>query len=297
MRTLGMVARRHKGNIKKAVASWDKLRSGFGASSGAAAGKMLVNRTAGKDTPSAKGNYWLERADPLHQSWGHQGTDLFDEWYRSESTKSFWEWLDANGKGNFPGVQYLAPDERWRHWVVFSNDRKLWSYDAGSADFARFSTRAHSTAFSGAGFAIYVCSPGGTFYTGSHKVSEFHHSSFLAGGRVMGAGEWVVSNGVILLMTHKTGHYQASPRNLLDTLHQLKQRTSIDRTIVAVTDYATNTTVHVNANDWIKANGNTAACARVQNIDPVKQARLRCSHGIDWDNAQNNVYVGDQPVG
>lgn len=73
-----------------------------------------------------------------------------------------------------------------------------------------FTTENMSTVHSGKGYAIWVA--GGnpvTFYAGNHVKGQFHHSSFLAGEPVVCGGEMVARAGKILLMTGKTGHYQA----------------------------------------------------------------------------------------
>ena len=51
--------------------------------------------------------------------------------------------------------------------------------------------------FEGSGFAIYVLDADGAMYADRHKVSLFHHSSFLGGGDVTGAGELRVEGGTL----------------------------------------------------------------------------------------------------
>jgi hypothetical protein len=46
-----------------------------------------------------------------------------------------------------------------------------------------------------------------TFYTHVCKVNRFHHSSFVAGGDVDGAGEWLIEEGVLKAITAISGHY------------------------------------------------------------------------------------------
>ncbi len=77
------------------------------------------------------------------------------------------------------------------------------------------------TVFSGVGWGIWVLSPGGEFYTASHKKGEFHHSSFLSGEPVKAAGEWLVKDGRIELITGKTGHYKCNIDALIFALRQL----------------------------------------------------------------------------
>ncbi|TLD72589.1 hypothetical protein FEM03_00495 [Phragmitibacter flavus] len=70
-----------------------------------------------------------------------------------------------------------------------------------------FDTQNHSTAFSGKGWAIYVVSPDGEIFAGTHKVSLFHHSSFLSAADVAGAGEIKVDKGILIAISNKSGHY------------------------------------------------------------------------------------------
>jgi hypothetical protein len=64
---------------------------------------------------------------------------------------------------------------------------------------------------SGDDIAIFVMGLDGKIYIGSHELGIFHHSSFLAGGPVAAAGEIVIKDGVILLITAKSGHYRPNP--------------------------------------------------------------------------------------
>ncbi|WP_218581945.1 hypothetical protein, partial [Nocardia cyriacigeorgica] len=45
-----------------------------------------------------------------------------------------------------------------------------------------------------------------------HAPGQFHHSSFLAGGPVAGAGELEVIDGVLQLVTDSSGHYRPPQR-------------------------------------------------------------------------------------
>lgn len=67
---------------------------------------------------------------------------------------------------------------------------------------------------------IWVCArcDGGEAAFLSHvcKRDRFHHSSFLSGGTLVGAGQWVVQDGKLLRISGQSGHY-------LPTLDQLQQ--------------------------------------------------------------------------
>ncbi len=66
---------------------------------------------------------------------------------------------------------------------------------------------------------IWVCSleEGQTkpsFYSHIGKIERFHHSSFKAGGGVIGAGEWIVQKGKLLKISGNSGHYQPTINHL-----------------------------------------------------------------------------------
>jgi hypothetical protein len=84
-----------------------------------------------------------------------------------------------------------------------------------------FDTSDMSTMFSGKEWAIYVMSPDGKIYAASHRVSAFHHSSFLAGADVAGAGEMKVDKGRLIAISNKSGHYRPKVINLVQTIEGL----------------------------------------------------------------------------
>ncbi len=65
---------------------------------------------------------------------------------------------------------------------------------------------------------IWVCVPEGddaVFYSHVGKIHRFHHSSFVSGGDVLGAGEWVVEDGKLRTVAAVSGHYQPTLTSLL----------------------------------------------------------------------------------
>jgi hypothetical protein len=85
-----------------------------------------------------------------------------------------------------------------------------------------YDTSAMYSKFKGDGFAIYVMGKDGRFYSTSHKIGLFHHSSFLGGGDVAGAGEIKVVGGTVQYITNKSGHYWPGDVELAQTLHALQ---------------------------------------------------------------------------
>ena len=296
----GMTGEKELSNITRARAAWGSAKRIF-APSTHSHGKTNTLQHYGKHGAVAtqKQNYWLEGLDPKHRSWGHEGAGLFDRWLADvASPLGFFAWLEANNFGmGIPEVQYLAPDQRWKYMCVFGDDKVMYRHilgarGTGAIPLERFTTWGMSTAHSGANFAIWACSPGGIFYTNTHKVSEFHHSTFLAGGRVLAAGEWVVAAGKLLLISHKTGHHAASPQNLLAAVRLLSTRLDLSRTVVQIVDFATHRTLYITATEFLSSNGNFSACAECTDFSGLKLdmkllAQNRCNLHQDWDLKTN----------
>jgi hypothetical protein len=112
-------------------------------------------------------------------------------------------------------VKYCNPTERDSYKLTLGNNIR-------KADGGAFSTAGMSTAFSGPGWAIYIIDFDQNFYSNSHVINAFHHSSFLAGAPVLAAGELAVESGRIVALTNKTGHYKAGALELASTLRILE---------------------------------------------------------------------------
>jgi len=117
--------------------------------------------------------------------------------------------------GNKTQVKYLGTDEARDEFELKVGG----SVTQGGQP---YDTSAMYSKFKGDGFAIYVMGQDGRFYSTSHKIGLFHHSSFLGGGAVAGAGEIKVVGGTIQYITNKSGHYWPGDRELTQTLHALE---------------------------------------------------------------------------
>jgi hypothetical protein len=84
-------------------------------------------------------------------------------------------------------------------------------------------TGAMSSKFAGPGYGIFVLSPLGRLYVGQAKMGVIHHSSFLAGRDVAGAGEMKIVNGQLKEITNKSGHYEPDYDHLRQTLKRLRR--------------------------------------------------------------------------
>lgn len=226
----------------------DPKYSGFTPSYSAKASWGLLQRAvntriiAGMNNGSAKAltkAYHLEALDPKHRfadflAVMHQEFKMQTDESTASKLSLFFIWLDEIcrlspdavrvklGGGpnteNFirAGVAYLNGIQRKSYLLEVNGGRLIQNGKI-------FSTKTHSTAHSGSGWAIFVASPDGDFYAGSHVVSQFHHSSFLAGKPVLAAGEIIVENGYLKLITAKSGHYQPTKEQFFNGLKALER--------------------------------------------------------------------------
>jgi hypothetical protein len=127
------------------------------------------------------------------------------------------------------GVAYKEGEQERKPYALTFNRGKV--YQEGKP----FDTKGCVTAHSGKGWAIYVASPHGRWYAGSHRVGAFHHSSFLGGRPVLSAGELQAANGTVTLLTAKSGHYQPTMEQFVAGLKSLRRAgVSLDQCQVEV---------------------------------------------------------------
>lgn len=191
------------------------------------------------------GEYWQEALNAEHygptiterlkRDWLRSNTDLtFTQWMESaEGTKAlekvkdlirsqpqFWDG-DAMERHpqtnalvhkvdlNKAKVAYLTEEERMAYKVGFQkSENGMVLLDAkGSPKIGRL---------------VFVMDSNGNVYSGKHLPDQFHHSSFLSAGAVIGAGEFITdAQGVIIEITNKSGHYKPGKENMLDVLKSL----------------------------------------------------------------------------
>ncbi|SDC78932.1 hypothetical protein SAMN05192589_103228 [Paracidovorax valerianellae] len=118
-------------------------------------------------------------------------------------------------------VTYLNAEQRQQYKLTVK-DGKIFD-----AEGKPFDTRNGKTACfgGGAGKAIFVMDHDGNLYASNyHAPGKFHHSSFLAGQPVAGAGEITVHNGEIQSLTRNSGHYRPSAAQLEQVAHSLSSQ-------------------------------------------------------------------------
>ena len=235
-------AQRKDARTKKQLAAFDRLlRRGAQQGAGLAAGSDALRPLAGTE-------YLFERLDPRHRAGFLFG--VFREIYTYKCPpEPFLVWLRELGEwqqidllrdqfrreGYSEAFDMLArtPSDvlRYLKGVAYLDGRRRKSKRVeirGSMvyrhDGSLFDTSALSTVFSGAGWGIFVESADGAFYSSSHALGRFHHSSFLSGAAVRSAGEWKVEAGRIRLISGKSGHYKPGVRELARLLRALQDR-------------------------------------------------------------------------
>jgi hypothetical protein len=101
-------------------------------------------------------------------------------------------------------VHYMSAREL-EEYRLFIKDGRLHQ----ASDGLPFDTSAATTLHSGQGRAMFVMDRHGNLFASNRQVhGQLHHSSFLAGREVAGAGELVVEKGVPKLFSRKSGHYR-----------------------------------------------------------------------------------------
>ena len=205
-------------------------------------------------TPKAKTlsahDYWLEKLDPKHHSWRQpELMALFTQWEKDvQSPLNLWDWLEKNGTPAAAQlaerVVYMAPDRRWENCCTVDDKslvHKLASSTGAVGDLLwtkrSNAVRVKPMVFYNPSFWAYVISPGGGLYVHHHEADTFHHSSFLGGDRVLGAGMIGVSKGRIVYINNKSGHYTPTPEEFYKAIKALKLHhtdLNIDEAVVEV---------------------------------------------------------------
>lgn len=181
-------------------------------------------------------HFWLEKIDPLHHSW-RQGElmALYAQWEADHASPlNLWDWLALNGSAAAAQlaerVIYMAPDRQWENACTIEAGGVVHKLAAaiGTVGDPLWTCRALAPALRPQvlyhpQFWAFVISPAGRLYVHPHQADLFHHSSMLAGGRVLGAGMIGVSRGRIVYLSNKSGHYMPTPKDFFKAVNQLKQ--------------------------------------------------------------------------
>lgn len=197
--------------------------------------------------------------------------DHAKEAYESgDSTLPFINWLEVNRPelSKLQKVAYLKSNQERKNYQIFFSDGVVQTRSSRKVQYETketqktqekvklvpFDTTHESTEHSGKGTAIFVIGANKQFYAGSHIRGQFHHSSFLGGEAIMGAGELKTnSEGKILEVSNKSGHYKPNLQQNLNTLHLLQNEYGVDLSSVKFIDQVSNFTY--NARKFLESKG------------------------------------------
>lgn len=114
-------------------------------------------------------------------------------------------------------IRFLSAQERAKHLLVI-NEGQLFK---GGRPYDTTSGKTISQPMSD----IFVVSPDNHLYGGTVEVGKFQHSAFLQGGAVCFGGEMETNTeGRIIRITNRSGHYRPDITHLLYALNILKGR-------------------------------------------------------------------------
>jgi hypothetical protein len=171
--------------------------------------------------------YLGEAIDEPKHRYGSDLNQFYKAWRQNKvTTDSFVVWMDKLEAGqNVPGatkellekakipsVKYLKAAERASYIAqIQQNTNRITNQHLAS----NLTTNAENP-------QIFVISPDNKIYVGTYVRREFHHSSFLEGGAVKGAGEFYFKDGVLKRISSKSGHYWPDEITILRSLFTLK---------------------------------------------------------------------------
>ena len=118
-------------------------------------------------------------------------------------------------------TQYIRDEtERRRYKLVFRKGLAYKRMTEGGLE--KYDTKDETGKDDEPGEAIFVMDRDGRIYTGSYARSQFHHSSFLAGGWSLAAGVMKITRGQVETVCPDSGHYQPGVQQMLNVVERLK---------------------------------------------------------------------------
>ncbi len=183
--------------------------------------------------------YWSEAIDPLHRHWGNpSNSKVFQSWMRRRwegeaptTTLGFFRWMESIGDRRLV-LEILDNNEmlctRYQDSVgrgefrIPIHEHRLKRMN-GQDELVNWGTDTYNTNFGGDGWCIFVMDLAGNLYANNHDNTKgFFHSAFMGGQPVMAAGELWARNGVLYIMTDKSGHYKPGFQHLVAGATQLR---------------------------------------------------------------------------
>ncbi len=167
------------------------------------------------------GIYTLEGLDPKHRD-KVKLNEYYAEWKSTEDVaenQNFFRWLNVAHPEfkQMSGVTYIPIDNREQYKIHVGVDGVI---TRGSE-----ATAYDTTQYKGKvpGMAAYVMDGKGNMYVGEHQTNVMHHSSFLAGNKVISAGMVKIEEGKITRIDHQSGHYAPTKNNFKNALAKINK--------------------------------------------------------------------------
>ena len=159
--------------------------------------------------------YLVEAIDPRHRTISGA---LIQSWAKESSQWDIVSWMDSRGAGSRSSsaggytTEYMTPERRAQYELLMTPPA-IYTMDAAPL----------------VGDNIFVLSASGVFYGGAKKKDEeeeglsVHHSSFMAGEAVKGAGHFHTDDaGVLWKIDERSGHYAPGADQVLEVLLALE---------------------------------------------------------------------------
>jgi hypothetical protein len=143
-----------------------------------------------------------------------------EQWDHLKWTLDHWPGAHGVGVKFFTGIQALP----YRVWKT-TDGRLGWNFDVLTGEGDLLDTGQTTTVF-GSGY-IWTLNEDNHFYTAPQQVGRMHHSSLTAGQGILAAGEWVVSQGMLKLITAQTGHYKVPMASLVTAIQRIYTRLGV----------------------------------------------------------------------
>lgn len=196
---------------------------------------------------------WPEALDPLHRRSKGDTTSGY-RWMASDIPNYFiyLDTLESNQLFNTYSlddqVHYESdPQQRNQNKLSFKNG--LAYHGDNFLDTTHFHTKRQ-----GLGIADYVLGPDGNFYIQNATDNTLSHSTLLAGGHVLGAGELHACEGRISFINNRSGHYCPQAESLRLTAALLKEKLGplSDLKKIAYKPSDKTYEIHFDADDFLK---------------------------------------------
>ncbi|MFI5342805.1 MAG: hypothetical protein ACHQUC_01155 [Chlamydiales bacterium] len=230
-------------------------------------------------------SYKLEAILPGHPM-GDSTRALYSEWGASADTRSFSDWLHAEHPEvvAVSGVAYFSEEDR-RFTALTPNENGVFMnndtpYSTANERVGNGSDRNTRQLKYKEGVAMYVMGPDQTLYATSQIVNEKHHSSFMAGGAVIGAGECKVVDGKLTMISNKSGHYKPSKENMLDVLRVLhKQKVPLTDVRLELTLPDNSKHIYKSALEFLETEGKCLPQKMIDHTDVISFREIVAADG------------------